>query len=213
MTTQHGPTHDWASAVDLAHLDDIRRRAAELAPGGALHLLLEVLAYPAEEAADRGGGRCRVTLHADGSVEVADDGRGTQTRVAAAGRAVRKPVMSTRDLRFFDAPDAPLLPDGHRRRGMSVVAALSTWLVHRNRRLEGAWVQRYEQGVPVGDLDPVERDGTTGTTVHFLPAPGLDGLPHDAAERVRTLAAGPMTVEVADDRRPTLTTRASPHRP
>lgn len=195
------PTHDWTSAVDQAHLADVRRRAADLAPGGALHLLLELLAYPAEEAADRGGGRCRVTLHADGSVEVADDGRGTQTRVDADGRTVRKPVMSTRDLRFFDAPDAPLLPDGHPRRGMSVVAALSTWLVHRNRRLEGAWVQRYEQGVPVTDLDPVEPDGTTGTTVHLLPLPELDGLPADAAERLRAIVAWPaMAIEVVDDR-------------
>lgn len=200
MTTRPGTTHDWSTAVDHDHLADVRRRADELAPGGALHLLLELLAYPAEEAADRGGGRCRVTLHADGSVEVADDGRGTQTRVDTDGRAVRKPVMSTRDLRFYDAPDAPLLPDGHPRRGMSVVSTLSSWLVHRNRRLEGAWVQRYEQGVPVTDLEPVEPDGTTGTTVRFLPLPGLAPLPPDAAERVRAATWPSLTVEVVDER-------------
>jgi DNA gyrase subunit B len=92
--------------------------------------------------------------------------------VDAKGRTVKKPVMATKDLRFFDDPSV-LLPDGHPRRGMSVVAALSEWLVHTNRRVNGSWQQRYEHGIPVTDLSPVESDGTTGTTVHFLPSPGL----------------------------------------
>ncbi|MFJ3338220.1 hypothetical protein [Streptomyces sp. NPDC086766] len=77
--------------------------------------------------------------------------------------------MATKDLRFFDFPDAELLPDGHPRRGMSVVAALSEWLVHTNRRPDGAWTQRYEHGIPVTGLEPVEDDGSTGTLVHFRP--------------------------------------------
>lgn len=82
---------------------------------------------------------------------------------------MKKPVMATKDLRFFDFPQVEVLPDGHPRRGMSVVAALSEWLAHTNRRLNGAWTQRYENGVPVTDLEPVEVDGTTGTLVHFRP--------------------------------------------
>ncbi|MFC0645550.1 ATP-binding protein [Cellulomonas phragmiteti] len=202
MTTGPGTTHDWARTVDGEHLADVRRRADELAPGGVAHLVLEVLAYAAEEAADRGGGRCRVTLHADGSVTVADDGRGTQTRVDERGRAVRKPVMSTQDLRFFGTPDAPLLPDGHPRRGMSVVSALSDWLVHRNRRLEGSWTQRYEQGVPVTDLVPVDPDGTTGTTVHFLPRADLrTGWAGAAAAELRVRGGWTaLDVEIVDER-------------
>ncbi|HEX5566958.1 MAG TPA: hypothetical protein VFY14_08575 [Streptomyces sp.] len=110
-----------------------------------------------------------ITLHRDGSVSVADDGRGTDTRVDEHGRLVKKPVMASKDLRFFDFPHAERLPDGHPRRGMSVVAALSEWLVHTNRRLSGAWTQRYEHGVPVTGLEPLEVDGTTGTLVRFLP--------------------------------------------
>jgi DNA gyrase subunit B len=167
--------------VDVAHLDAIRAVPGEFAPGGVRHLVLEVLAYAADEAESRGDvGTAVVTRYADGSVSVADDGRGTDTRVDAAGRTVRKPVMATKDLRFFDDPTAAILPDGHPRRGMSVVAALSAWLVHTNRRANGSWTQRYEHGVPVTELTPVPDDGTTGTTVHFLPvAPGpvdLDGL-------------------------------------
>lgn len=165
-------THDWSASVDVGHLEAIGRDPATYAPGGATHLLLEVLAYAAEEAAARGGGRAVVTFHDDGSISVADDGRGTDTRLDAAGRPIRKPVMATKDLRFFDTP-SEILPDGFPRRGMSVVAALSDWLVHTNRRVEGSWTQRYERGRPMTDLTPIDPDGTTGTTVRFRPVAEL----------------------------------------
>jgi topoisomerase IV subunit B len=160
-------THDWASAVDSGHLAGIRQNPEVFAPGGVAHLVLEVLAYAADEAECDAGGRATVTLHLDGSVSVADNGRGTDTRVDDQGRVVKKPIMATKDLRFFDFPDAQTLPDGFPRRGMSVVAALSEWLVHTNRRRNGSWTQRYAHGIPATDLIPATDDGTTGTTVHF----------------------------------------------
>lgn len=190
-------THDWSAAVDLAHLADVRARAAELAPTGT-HLALEVLAYAAEEAEARGGGRAVVTLHADGTVEVADDGRGTDTR-PDGGTTVRKPVMATRDLRFYDAATPPLLPDGVARRGMSVVAALSTELVHTNRRATGSWTQRYEHGVPTTDLLALPADGTTGTTVAFRPDPDL--VRDVAVEAALVAMATQALAVVVDDRR------------
>lgn len=195
-------THDWSTVVDTAHLADVRTRAAVLAPGGAPHLLLEALAYPAEEAEQQGGGTCDVRLLPDGSVLVADDGRGTAV-VLGDGGPLRKPVMATRDVRFFDGAGATLLPDGLPRRGMSVVAALSSWLEHTNRRHEGAWTQRYEHGVPVSDLVPVPSDGSTGTTVHFAPDPALVAgadLP-DASVVERWARAWPaLAVRVTDER-------------
>jgi topoisomerase-4 subunit B len=162
-------THDWSNQVDAGHLEHIRQDAATFAPGGIQHLVLEVIAYAADEAEyAAGGGRCTVTRHPDGSVSVQDDGRGTDTRLDGNGQPVKKPVMTSKDLRFFDFPEAQLLPDGHPRRGISVVGALSEWLVHTNRRADGAWTQRYEHGTPVTGLVPVPADGTTGTTVHFL---------------------------------------------
>jgi topoisomerase IV subunit B len=157
------------SGVDFDHLARIRQDPATFAPGGVRHLVLEVVAYAADEAEYSNGGRCAVTLHGDGSVSVSDDGRGTDTRFDGHGRTVKKPVMTSKDLRFFDVPGAQLLPDGHRRRGMSVVAALSQWLVHTNRRQDGAWRQGYEHGVPVTGLVPIAGDGTTGTAVRFRP--------------------------------------------
>src|SRR5689334_10188022 len=78
--TWQNTTHDWAAPVDADHLALIRAQPTAHAPGGVLHLVLEAIAYPADEAVDTGRGHCVVTLHADGSVSVADDGRGTDTR-------------------------------------------------------------------------------------------------------------------------------------
>ena len=76
--------------------------------------------------------------------------------------------MATKDLRFFEGTTA-VLPDGRARRGMSVVAALSSWLEHTNLRVDGGWTQRYEHGVPVADLAEVATSADTGTTVRFRP--------------------------------------------
>jgi DNA gyrase subunit B len=166
-----------------------------------IHVALEVLAYVADEAAAGHAGRCLVTLCADGSLSIADDGRGTETCLDAAGRVVKKPVLSSKDQRFFDAPTAQALPDGYPRRGMSVVAALSRWLVHVNRRERAAWRQRYEQGVPVTDLVSIAGDGTTGTTIHFLPDSRLPGRWCDPQEIGRLASAWDHPdVEIRDQR-------------
>jgi topoisomerase-4 subunit B len=196
-------THDWTGTVDTEHLALVRREPAVFAAGGTTHMILEVLAYAAEEAESAGTtGQCFVTLHADASVSVADDGRGTDTRYDAEGQPVRKPIMATKDLRFFDFPDAQQLPDGHPRRGMSAVAALSPWLVHTNRRYNGAWMQRYEHGIPVTGLLSIPDEHTTGTTVHFLLADSVRSMWEVSPSMLRQLTAAwpQLAVEVIDER-------------
>lgn len=203
MTGESSPqqaTHDWSADPELGHLEEIRRRSEFYAPDGVLHLVHEVLAYVNDESEFSGRSACEVRLFADGSVSVTDQGRGTDTHTRAE-KTVRKPVMSTRDLRFFDAADPPLLPDGTARRGMSVVAALSTWLVHTNRRAEGAWVQRYERGLPASDLASVPVNGETGTSVHFLAGFELTPLGDDVASTLET-AWPALTLTLIDGRFP-----------
>jgi hypothetical protein len=49
-------------------------------------------------------------------VSVSDDGLGTVTRRDDHGQVVKKPVMSTKDLRFFDSPDVAAASRPGRRR-------------------------------------------------------------------------------------------------
>ncbi|MER7073149.1 hypothetical protein [Terrabacter sp. NPDC000476] len=122
--------------------------------------------------------------------------RGEAGAFAAGGPL--QPVMATRDLRFFGRDDAPLLPDGRPRSGISVVAALSTWLVHTNRRREGGWSRRFEHGIPSGPLDPLPASPASGTVVHFLPDLALVA-GSMSADEVRAAArtyAGVVPVEV-----------------
>lgn len=168
-STWTNTTHDWAVTVDREHLRLIRDHAGDYACNGVQHLILEVLAYANDEAESLGRrGHCTVTSHGDGSISVADDGRGTDTRRDEHGRVIRKPVMATKDLRFFDGGTA-VLPGGRARRGMSVVAALSSWLEHTNHRVDGGWTQRYEHGVPIAGLVETPPAGRTGTIVRFRP--------------------------------------------
>lgn len=165
-------THDWSVDVDRDHLAYIGARPGEYAPGGLLHLVLEVLAYAADEAEHQGGGQAVITLGSDGTIEVSDTGRGTDTRLDN-GVAVRKPVVSTKDVRFFDEARPVLLDDGYARRGMSTVAALSETLEHTNRRIDGSWTGRYEHGIPVTELMSTAPTEHTGTTIRFVPDASL----------------------------------------
>lgn len=136
--------------------------------------MLEVLAYALDEAAEGATTRVDVLARRDGSIEVSDDGRGTDTRADDSGTMIVKPVMATADLRFHDRDDAPVLPDGLPRRGMSVVSALCSWVEHTNARAEGAWIARYEHGVPTAPPQPV-RDVARGTSVRLSPDPEVFG--------------------------------------
>ena len=160
-------THRWTETVDGEHLRVARQRVGAVDGPQVVHMVLEVVAYADDEAADQQRtGRVLVELDAD-QISIADDGRGTDTRRDADGVAVRKPVMATQDLRFFGREDAPALPDGRARQGMSAVAASCRELVHENRRHDGAWSQAYEYGVPTSDLVELTHWNGTGTTVRL----------------------------------------------
>lgn len=182
-------SHDWSTAVDGRHLRAIRTAAPRFSRGGIPHLVLEVVAYAVDEALHGTTSRIWVTVHGDRSISVGDDGRGTQVRYDETGRATVKPIMSTRDLRFFEVEGAPVLPDGHPRCGISVVSALSTWLTHTNRRDGRGWRQRYEHGLPVGSLVEVPGGEESGTTVRFRPDPAVFGADDVSAVSLRAACA------------------------
>ncbi len=186
-------THEWLTEADAEHIAGIRADPERYARGGVAHLLLEVVAHPVDEMTWGTTDRVRVTLHADGSISVEDNGRGTNVFFDESGQVVVKPIMATRDLRFFELPDAPLLPDGLPRCGMSVVAAMSEWLVHTNRRVEGAWSRRYEFGLTesgLTELSAEEQGEGTGTIVRFRPDRAAFGDAKLSVQEVESLCAG-----------------------
>jgi topoisomerase-4 subunit B len=192
-TSQSKPlvtTHDWSAEVDVGHLAEIRADSERFSRGGITHLVLEVLAYSLDEAVFGTTDRVQVWLYADGSVSVEDNGRGTAVHHDDAGTPMVKPIMATRDLRFFGVADAPVLPDGLARSGMSVVAAMSEWLTHTNRRENGAWARRYERGLPHGPLTEIERGDSTGTSVHFRPDSTVFGHERLSAQVLKSLCSG-----------------------
>ena len=58
---------------------------------------------------------------------------------------------------------------------MSPVAALSTVLVHENRRGDEGWTQSYRAGVPDAELRRLPDPAASGTTVTFLPNERVTG--------------------------------------
>lgn len=191
-------THDWSADVDVSHVEAIRTDASRLGASGATHLVLEVVEYALDEAREGATTCVDVVRHGDGSIEVLDDGRGTDTRFDVHGVPMVKPVMATRDLRFFGRADAPVLPDGLVRHGMSVVTSLSSWLVHANRRAEGGWRRRYENGLPSGAPESTAPDGSTGTSVRFLLDPSLVDPEIDLAALHAAFHAAPVPVAFSE---------------
>lgn len=188
-------THAWADDVDLKHLDDARQLVGSVGSSELMHMVLEVVAYADDEAADQKRIAHVLIEVTEDQISVADDGRGTDTRRDADGRAVRKPVMATKDIRFFGREDAAALPDGEPRRGMSAVAAVCERLVHENRRHDGAWSQTYERGVPTTALENAEHLGGTGTVVRLSRLDRRTVAALDVA-RLRSLLTAFQNVEV-----------------
>ncbi len=182
-------TYD-ASAIEvLTGLEPVRKR-----PGMYTftdrpdHLAQEVIDNSVDEAI---AGHCRtvaVTLHADGSLEVADDGRGMPVDLHKGEKVSGVEVILTRlhsGAKFSDK--SYRFSGGLHGVGVSVVNALS-------KRLD-VWVKRggkehhmaFAGGEKVSNLKVVGTVGqrTTGTTVRFTPDPKYFDTPKFTVQKLR----------------------------
>ena len=138
------------------------------------HLLQEVLDNSVDEVLAGFGRNIEVTLYRDGSIEVVDDGRGLPVDVHSEHKLTGVELALTRLHAGgkFDH-DNYNYAGGLHGVGVSVVNALSKWLVVEVKQNGALHRQRFEGGEPVTALDIVDKVGkrNTGTLVRFLPDP------------------------------------------
>ena len=171
-------TYDASSITVLEGLEAVRVRPGmyigSVSTKGLNHLIYEIM----DNAVDAHlAGYCsiiRVTLEADGSATVSDNGRGIPVGMHEKGISAERLVFTTLHAGGKFDNDAYKTSGGLHGVGSSVVNALSTYL-HVTVKTGGAiYEDHYERGIPTlelkdGLLPVVGKTKESGTTINFLP--------------------------------------------
>src|SRR5205085_4403324 len=134
------------------------------------HLVYEVVDNAVDEALAGYAHKIVVTLFADGSVQVDDDGRGIPVDVhKKEGLSALELVMTRLNAGGKFGGGGYKVSSGLHGVGVSAVNFLSERLqvwVHRGGKV---YHQEYARGVPTGAVKPVGKTDRTGTIVRFWP--------------------------------------------
>jgi DNA gyrase subunit B len=141
---------------------------------GLHHLVYEVVDNSVDEALAGRNDKVEVTLHPDNSVTVRDYGSGIPVDVMEDQGVSALTVVLTKlhaGGKFGGEDAAYKVSGGLHGVGVSVVNALSEWLIAEVRRNGKVYRQEFTRGEPNADVQVVGKaaKGETGTTISFLP--------------------------------------------
>ncbi len=174
QTTQTAYTAD--SIQVLEGLEAVRKRPGMYVGGtdekALHHMVFEVVDNSVDEAMAGVCDKIEVTLNEDGSVSVLDNGRGIPVgRHKSTGLSALETVMTRLHAGGKFGGGGYKVSGGLHGVGVSAVNALSRWLVAEVWTDGSMYRQRYQRGIPDGELElvrPMSSGESTGTKMTFL---------------------------------------------
>src|SRR4249919_1809253 len=141
-------------------------------PRGLHHLVYEVVDNAVDEALAGRNDMVDVTIHPDNSITVVDEGAGIPVDMIEEQNLPALTVVLTKlhaGGKF--GGDGYKVSGGLHGVGLSVVNALSEWLIADVRRDGKEYRQEFARGVPQNDMEIIgdAAPEDTGTTISFMP--------------------------------------------